>query len=244
MVAYFKDIKKRADELGIEIGQTHGRVSIYGKDERLYPVIDENARRDLLATAALGAPPCIMHSVSTIHHPDETPERMRALNLAFFTKLIPHAEQYGVTVALETFGDAMANGERVIDFFGDVTELKAQYDALPTARKTLCMDTGHTHKAAAVKPSVMDTVDAIRYLGNDITVLHLNDNNGATDQHLPPHYAGKNGGLDWKAVMQALSDVGYSGIYNFELAVPYGSLLEETTRYFAKYLRHFVDGTL
>ena len=69
------------------------------------------------------------------------------------------------------------------------------------------MDTGHTHKAHDIEPSVLDTVDAIRYLGKDIKLLHLNDNNGYSDQHLPPFLAGDSLQLKWKDIMAVLDEV-------------------------------------
>lgn len=118
-------------------------------------------------------------------------------------------------------------------------------DMLDTKNKMLCMDTGHTHKAHCVKPSVLDTVDAIRYLGKDIKLLHLNDNNGYFDQHLPPCYAGSELGLVWKNVFAALDEIGYDGVCNFELTLGhYGKVLNETVAFLGKYLRRVADGTM
>ena len=72
-----------------------------------------------------------------------------------------------------------------------------------------------------------------------------NDNNGFSDQHTPPRAFGDYGGIDWQSVLEALSDVGYSGTYNFELALSgYGEYLEKTVKFLGGYLRAFIDGKL
>lgn len=245
MIEYCQSLKKRANELGIIIGQTHGLCSTFNpNDDEYNAYVIEASRRHLLATASLGAPACVIHSISTHNWQDATPETMRRVNLEMFGKLIPFAEEYGVNIALETFGDVRKGGRR-IDFFGNVEELKNQYELLNTKNKVLCMDTGHTHKAHDIEPSVLDTVDAIRYLGKDIKLLHLNDNNGYSDQHLPPFLAGDSLQLKWKNVMSALDEIEYDGIYNFELTMgKMGSAIEDYTHFLGKYLRRFIDGTL
>nr|MBQ4318262.1 sugar phosphate isomerase/epimerase [Clostridia bacterium] len=176
IVDYFADIKKRADELGILISQTHGRSRSYIPDENYSEWVRSVSRLDLLSTAALGAPACVIHSIMRLHWGEQTPEFMHSKNKEFFDYLIPFAEKYGTSVSLETFGDTCPGGVRRCEFFGDTGELKKQYDMLDTKNKTICMDTGHSHHCA--KYGMPDTAEAIRILGNDITLLHLNDNNG------------------------------------------------------------------
>ena len=153
-----------------------------------------------------------------------------------------------LVIALETFGDSEANGARVIDFFGDSRELKKNFDLLNTAKKVICIDTGHTNKAHAVGLSdgspVPDVVETIKLFGKDIKVLHLNDNNSFTDQHLPPMKK-MAGGVPWEDVYAALDEVGYNGVYNFELALAYyGAEMENFVRFLGGYLRKSVDGGL
>ena len=101
--AYFEEIAAHAAEVGIEIGQTHGRISTYGPNEEVNAHVLENARRDLLATAALGCKICVMHGVTTgSMGPDAPRKTMHDLNFRFFTDILPYAKEYGVTVATET----------------------------------------------------------------------------------------------------------------------------------------------
>ena len=79
--------------------------------------------------------------------------------------------------------------------------------------------------------------EMIRILGKDISILHLHDNSGHWDDHLLPGM----GNINWPAVFEALEAIGYSGVYNFELALRFGNMTEEFVRFAGKYLRSFVD---
>ncbi|MBQ7336055.1 MAG: sugar phosphate isomerase/epimerase [Clostridia bacterium] len=248
ILAYFSDLADYARSLGLEISQTHGRLRNYVPDETYNRWAHEVSRKDLLATHALGAPSCVIHSMTTGRWPEADAAFMHAKNLDFFQGLIPFAETYDVNLALETFGDSKRYGKRVIDFFGDSRELKKQFDLLQTDHKVLCMDTGHTNKAHSVGAddgsAVPDVVESIYLLGSDIKLLHLNDNNGFTDQHLPPMY-NMQGSVPWKAVFKALDEIGYQGVYNFELSLDnFGAATEDAVRFLAGYLRRAVEGTL
>lgn len=243
---YFSDLKKYADELGLEISQTHGRGfgfrNIKDEDDALI----ENARLDCLVTALLGAPVCVIHAVTTMFHMDADPQFMRDLNFDMFMRILPHAKTYGIKIATETFGDV--HGGVCCDFFGNLDEFIASYEqvcAIGDNKKyfTICMDTGHTNKATKFNgnPKVPE---AIRRLGSDITVLHLNDNNTVCDQHLIPFVekSGQpiNGTIDWDETFAALKEIGYKGVYNMELHLPrYGEeIMPETGAFAIKVLRN------
>ena len=248
VIEHFSKLGEYAKSLGLEISQTHGRNRIATKDDDFCRQMQWGSRMDLLATKSLGAPSCVIHSVVTKAFPDKDAAFMHEKNLLFFRELVPHAENFDVNIALETFGDSEVNGARVIDFFGDSRELKKNFDLLNTAKKVICIDTGHTNKAHAVGLSdgspVPDVVETIKLFGKDIKVLHLNDNNSFTDQHLPPMKK-MAGGVPWEDVYAALDEVGYNGVYNFELALAYyGAEMENFVRFLGGYLRKSVDGGL
>ena len=62
---YFSQIRNKAAEVGIEIFMTHGRISTFKNIPENDAAVLENARRDCLATKALGAEYCVMHGVTT-----------------------------------------------------------------------------------------------------------------------------------------------------------------------------------
>ena len=241
IAAYFADLKTYTESLGLFVGQTHGRITGTSADEAFNEAFFENARRDCIATAALGAPVCIIHSVTTNRMgADADPKLMRDMNFDMFTRILPYAKQYGIKIATETFGDAADLG--VVDFFGQYDEFVKSYQRVRAVKDfkdyfTVCMDTGHCNKATRFnQPSA---AEFIRRIGTEITVLHLNDNDTFTDQHKMP----LSGSMDWNDIFDALDETGYSGTYNMELHLDfYGKELAPQYAAFAvQVLRCFLN---
>ena len=235
------DLRKKAESLGIEVFQTHGRIKGFRGDAEEDADILENARRDLIVAKALGAPVCVMHGVATGRvGKDADPVWVRDLNFDMFNKILVYAKQYDVKVATETFGDAL-DGE-VCDFFGNCHEFIPSFDRIAAEGDnakyfTACMDTGHTNKAMRFgeNPSAGEF---IRRLGSRLGILHLNDNNGMTDQHDIPF----TGTVDWTDVLNALDEVGYNGPYNMELnLMTFGKpLAQEMMNFSVKVMRNML----
>ena len=239
--AYFEDIAAHAAKIGIEIGQTHGRISTYGPDEEENAHVLENARRDLLATAALGCRVCVMHGVTTgAMGPDAPRKVMHDLNFRCFTDILPYAKEYGVILATETFGDSPSHG--CCDFFGNIDEFLITYNKIAAKMGTehfrTCMDTGHCNKATRFNGNP-SPADCIRLLGSSIVCLHLNDNDTLTDQHKIP----MTGTIDWNDVFDALDEVGYTGNYNMEIAWGHfgRDFAEEEAAFAVSVLRHYLN---
>lgn len=215
--AHFEDLAAYAKEIGIEIGQTHGRIKGFVNDPVQDDSLVRSARLDCLATKALGARYCVMHTVTTIWMGKDAPqELMHRLNLDMYSRILPFAKQYDVIVATETFGDATGKG--CIDFFGDMTQFIKGYDLVVEKNPAyadhfkVCMDTGHTNKSTRFSGNP-PVGEVIRRLGDRIAVLHLNDNDTLTDQHKIP----MSGNINWYDTLRALREIGYRGIYNMEL---------------------------
>ena len=87
-----------------------------------------------------------------------------------------------------------------------------------------CWDFGHAN-ISGLRQS-----EAIEYLGSRLRVLHINDNFGINDDHIPPFV----GNVDWKDAMKGISKVGFEGLFNFEIAT--GKVPNELRPALAKYL--------
>ena len=238
---YFTSLKNKARALGIEISQTHGRVTSFINDAEHDENVVKNAYRDCLATKALGAPVCVMHGVTTIFFtPDTDPEFMHNLNFEFFKVALNFAKKFGIKIATETFGDAPNLG--CCDFFGNTKEFIKAYNKITSYDDfkdylVVCMDTGHSNKAMRFNNNPTPA-DAIRKIGKSIKVLHLHDNDTLTDQHRIPF----TGTIDWDDVFDALDEIGYDGVYNLELNLAcFGKGIEiETARYGIEVLRNYL----
>ncbi len=237
--AYFAGIRKLADDAGIEITSAHGRVLTYTNDEDQCAYIRCVSERDLAATRILGAPICIIHPIIMHFWPDRFQDKdfLFQINTGMYRDLLPFAEENGVKIGMETMGKTVIDGEKYVSFFGRPEDILTQLEILDTPYATVCVDTGHTNEAhfyGAPSPAEM-----IRALGSNVTHLHLHDNNGTADLHMPPICRG---GVVWGDVFDALEEVGYSGSYNFEVNLGlYGDTMEDAVRFFGKWFRYLVE---
>ena len=242
IITYYTNLKNIADSIGLEIGQTHGRIEGFTDDPEWNDAMVKNARLDFLVAKTLGAPVCVVHSVTTCRMGAECPSKtMHDLNFDMFCKYLDLAKQYGIKIATETFGDAPR--KQCCDFFGNITEFLKSYNRVAAVGNNadyfvMCADTGHSNKATRFNNNP-SPADAIRMMGSKIEVLHLNDNDTFTDQHKIP----LTGCIDWNDVFDALDEIGYKGIYNMELVLShFGAGFEKQTAEFAvKVMRNFLD---
>ena len=214
IVAYYTDLKKYADELGIVIPQTHGRLVGFAMTPEGDEAFIRDAEIDCIVTRILGARYCVVHTPAiTWVGPDHTDEELYDIGVRLFTSILPFAKREGVKIAAETHGDSGRYGR--MEFFGYVDNLielinrvRACCDA--GSELCVCVDTGHTNMTVRYgNPSVGDV---IRKLGSLVQVLHIHDNNGIKDQHKIP----RTGIIDWDDVLDSLDEAGYQGWYNLE----------------------------
>jgi len=241
IIEYFSDIKKYADDIGIEICQTHGRLVGYYDDENHNEIWRKNIRLDCMVTKTLGAPVCVIHAMNTFRNGvDCPPEKMHKMNTEMFCFGLQFAKQYDIMLATETFGDCRQY--KVCDFFGQTDEFIKQIEEISKIGDNdkyfgVCIDTGHSNKAT--RYGQVSAQEVIRRVGKKTKVLHLNDNDTFTDQHKMPF----SGTIDWDEVFDALDEVGYDGVYNLELELAfYGEeLVIETASFAVKVLRNYLD---
>ncbi len=242
IIAYYSDLKRYADELGITIAQTHGRLRTYMRFAEFDRLCLENARRDLLAASALGASVCVMHTIQTsVVGITADPQMVRDICYNTFTKMLEWAKEYNVKLATETFGYASAF--KAQEFFADAKEFKDIYDRIASEGDNrdyfkVCIDTGHTHEVTRFgNPTIGDFIRMFK--NNEIACLHMHDNDGIDDQHLPVN----TGTIDWDDVFDALDEVGYDGVFNLEVNLScYGKGFEfETGEFSVKMLKYLLD---
>lgn len=113
---------------------------------------------------------------TVVFHPDYDPWRHDEVfdlwlhgSIEMWTLLVKEAEKIGVTLALENVFD-----------HGPET-LKKLLDTINSPRFGFCFDTGH-----CLIFSKSDWDKWIEVLGERLVEVHLHDNNGEEDEHLPP----------------------------------------------------------
>ena len=209
--AYLKAEKQLAQKAGVEIHQTHGpwRWPVKDGEDNLAERM-EKMQKSIRATGLLGCRYWVIHPVMPYGiddiksgHQDET----WALNLTFMKRLLKTAKEYGVTICVENtpFPDfSLATPQQVLRLV----------DGINDDNFKACLDTGHI----AVF-SNLSVGDEVRRLSDKIKVLHIHDNGGKMDEHLPPF----EGVIDWQDFSSALKEIGFDGVLSLEI-VPKESL--------------------
>ena len=199
------DAKNAAEARGYEFIQAHAPS---------YNSLDPNTNheRGMLATlrsieacAMLGIKNTVIHSAYSNEYlyPGDRDAYIEA-NLPFFKALVPHMEKYGVNVLIENSCEANMKGKY---FPMTGADMNAFIDALDHPLFGACWDIGH---ANVQRVNMRDEMVA---LGKNLKALHIHDNNGYGDQHLPIF----EGTLDFDCFMQGIIDSGYDGYFTFEV---------------------------
>lgn len=130
-------------------------------------------------------------------------EKLWGINVEVISRLGDAAKDSGVEVCLENGWFDDPNFMTVADFIGMVQGINRD-------NVGACIDIGHANVGMGVRPS-----DLLRRVGSLVWALHLHDNDGSGDQHLPPG----RGNIDWRDVMGALREISYKGTLNLELDI-------------------------
>ena len=191
-----------ADALGVRFGYAHLPFDFPAEDDTAgWERFDRRVRRAIEAAAALGVGQAAIHGHCP-PRPNYSYDRSFAHVCGFLAPYAALAREAGVGLCVENMiKRAMTHLRR----FGETPEdILAAADALDIG---VCLDTGHANCSG------LDVADAVRKLGPRLRMVHINDNLGLGDDHLPPFL----GNADWRAIFAALRECGYPGDCNFEV---------------------------
>jgi len=219
VAAYYRDhmrgtraeidaIKAAAHQNGISIESVHLGFDALAGDQQ--DRMDAFVRRDLDLAAELGAGVLVVH-MSIFADPDRMivengkchpgltvdrdldawPPMMDKIRRKL-AEYVRWAETLGVALALET---DCRNSHRLVEFA----------EPFPPESCGICFDTGHAEMD-------LGAVRLAELLGPRTITTHLHDNDGQSDQHLPPFH----GSIDWAGFVAALRRAGYRGPMMFE----------------------------
>lgn len=193
-------LKEEAAGLGMKFVQAHSPGG--------NPLDPDAAKTDALVAATVRSIEiCHLLGIpNTVVHPGYAPGADKAQwfegNRAFFRRLFPAMERYGVNVLMENSTAANMGSMYFANSGADMAEFLRFADH-PLLHA--CWDTGHANCEGS-------QYDHIRALGKDLYAIHYNDNHGDKDEHLIPYF----GTLNHDEVIHALMDIGYSGYFTLE----------------------------
>jgi len=228
---HFTNIGRLAKEAGLEISSTHGRELTCTPEKEQCDYAKWVSERDIKATSLIGSPACVIHPINSSlwqdHSADE--EFFYRKNTELYNDVLAFAEANNVKVGIENCGG----------FFAQADHMKRQLELLDSKNMTICVDTGHAN--ILHHNGGLSVAEMIRTFGNDVSVLHLHDNPGTSDLHVPP-ICHRGDCVEWPDVFDALDEIGYTGSYNFEIRFNcYRDAIEDAVRFYGKWLRYFVE---
>ncbi|MFZ4847721.1 MAG: sugar phosphate isomerase/epimerase family protein [Caldilinea sp.] len=202
---------------GLQLNDTHGSEGIqhfwYAPEEEARRAGIELVKNRIDLTARLGGDAVVMHVYPPTQHPE-----LKRFNPWLFDQIRrsldevePYARACKVQIALENLIDFAAIEAKVIQAAqaDDNAELLLKlFAAYDPSFLGFCFDSGH---------AVLGRNRIEQYLPHleRLAVLHLNDNDGRDDLHLPPY----DGIVDWTEVAAGVAASPYTKPLSFELSL-------------------------
>ncbi|MGV3661449.1 MAG: sugar phosphate isomerase/epimerase family protein [Prosthecobacter sp.] len=193
------------------------RIDITSPDDGVREAAVQELLRACEAAACLGSGHVVLHPGPEREGrpPDaEFVERMRHAAVSL-NRIAARCCELGVSLLLENMLAHL--------MFGHVRDMMYLLGEIKTYDVGTCLDTGHAHLARE-----MDVV--IQKLSGHLKMVHVNDNFGDWDAHLPPG----EGSIEWPRVMQELRRHGFRGGLVLELAggkdEPVATVLDRAVR--------------
>ncbi len=197
-----KECAQKAKEYGIDFPMAHAPY-------KFNPHVDEDNFNKQIKHMELAFEACHILGIDrmTVHAGfafSETMEEMMEKNVRYYSALIPMAEKYNVMIMIENISEEIYKRKFVIENAENILELKKMLNDHPLIKA--CWDTGHANTKG------YDQYDNIKKLQGEVMGLHLQDNNGYNDDHMPLLM----GTVNFDEVMKGLIDIGYDGPFNME----------------------------
>jgi sugar phosphate isomerase/epimerase len=127
-------------------------------------------------------------------------KKVDASNILSLKEIAGYGKEKGVGICLENGSFSFYPPSKVVDIVNQVN-----MDNLG-----VCIDTGHANVGGK-----LHVAEEIEKYGQKLNAVHLNDNLGKGDPHMP---LGK-GNLNWEQIFNSLKKVKYDGILTMELKV-------------------------
>ena len=209
-LTYVKPWRDAALKYHIDNYQAHAPFPsiLYGEEE-FSDVMIEVLKKAIVCADYIGCRNLIVHPFHYSGDKRLMPEEEWEINIDRYTRLIPRAKEYGVTICLENMFTHY-HGKTYAGCCGTPDEACACVDELNRIAGApcfgFCLDTGH------LILSGQEILRSMRRLGKRIRAFHVHDNDGVSDQHIAPYL----GVMDWNRFSEGLADIEFDGTMCFE----------------------------
>lgn len=210
-VEHFLPWGTAAKKYGLENYQAHSPFpTIVSGEKEQSDFLMEVLRKTIIGCDVIDCRKLIVHPFfATSYDKQFTPEEEWEINIEKYTKLIPTAKQYGVTICLENmftsfkgriYAACCSNIETACRYVDTLNEIAGERIF------SFCLDTGHLVLVG------LDVKNAMIQLGDRIDAFHVHDNNGINDQHIAPYH----GVADWERFIEGLKAIKFNKTLSFE----------------------------
>lgn len=218
---YARYLRGLLDELGMTCNQTHAPFEVaYGQNFDESNPAYVRLQRSIESSGILGARNVIVHRFTV-------PKDVSAAdaNRPFFKSLASTAVRAGVSISVENLFTSYDGKTTGYNSFCTPEDLRAFIESLDSPVFNACVDLGHVNVTSTADGRDLAPQDFVRGLDSSmLKALHVQDNDGTSDQHLLPTLSRMN----WKEILKALSDIGYDGDLTFEIFGYFGRFSPET----------------
>jgi sugar phosphate isomerase/epimerase len=208
-------VRECGEKCGIGFYQAHALWGLYS-DMKEYIPPEEQYFRQIEASALLGAENLVFHPIPPTFRVESNEKKAEIMdyNLRWFGELIPCAEEYGVSIALENTFTHVENrpGDGLFPF-ATGESMRSLAEGLDSEMAVICLDTGHANVEYG-----KDLPSIVGEMGEKLRVLHVHDNFGqkepllSSDLHMFPGY----GNSDIEGARRELGRHGYRGVLSLE----------------------------
>jgi len=193
--------RRLLDKFGMSVKSVHAPIDkgwdISSADET---VRKESVRRTKLSAqrlVALGGDVLVVHP-GRGREPGENISVRMSQSERSVTEMCEFARKLGLKLALENLCPN--------EVFDDPEDLRSMIDRFDQDVVGVCFDSSHAN-------ILRNAVDTARTFQGRVVSVHLSDNRGSGDDHLPPF----EGNIDWERVLGTLIEGGFRGPWLFEV---------------------------
>jgi len=203
---YLDEMKRKFKKNNIEVVSMHMPIngvdiSLIEEYERVWSV--REVEKTALALLRLGGGMLVVHPGSKIKN-EKMRKKRREKSEKSLEEILNFCEHWKIKIALENTLPGKT-GDNIIEILELVKKFNSKYLGI-------CLDTGHCNITSSLyhHSNVFECLPEIKdYLCH----LHIHDNFGKDDEHSLPY----EGNINWKEFLNSLKNIGYKGIFMFEL---------------------------
>lgn len=201
------EIRDEAQKLGIEFVQGHlpfRKTAFDPKDPKQLDYLQSATLRAINIAAVCGTKWMVAHPVENPDYPEDAIEEHIAENHRVYADVFNIAMKNNVGIAFENLPRWSSYGR----FGASAADLIALVDSYDNPLVKACWDFGHGN----LNSGKNQTYD-IEKLGSYLKCIHVTDNRGKNDDHLPP-FAGQ---IKWENILKSLKKIGFNGYWIHEV---------------------------